>query len=90
MVPAINQELGPEAADLAGPAGVPGVALSDGDLDRELAQLHRTRHDTFRHGSEQALQRHSERMAELEAEYLRRFPEREVEAARLREGARQR
>jgi len=34
--------------------------------------------------------RHSERMRELEEEYLRRHPEREIEDERLREGARER
>jgi hypothetical protein len=57
---------------------------------RELAELHRTRNDTLRHGSDQALARHGERMAEMETEYVRRFPEREVDPLRLREGARAR
>jgi hypothetical protein len=57
---------------------------------RELAALHRTRHDTFRHGSAHALERHTERMRELEEEYLRRFPEREIDPERERAGARQR
>jgi hypothetical protein len=70
--------------------GVPASELPDDDLDRELAQLHRTRDGTFRRGSEQALDRHTTRTAELEAEYLRRFPEREVDPHRLREGARER
>jgi hypothetical protein len=70
--------------------GVPAAELSEEDLDRELGQLHRTRHDTFKHGSAQALMRHSERTTELENEYLRRHPEREIEESRLREGARER
>lgn len=70
--------------------GVPAAELSEDDLDRELAQLHRTRHDTFKHGSAQALTRHSERMRELEEEYLSRHPEREIDDERLREGARER
>jgi anti-sigma regulatory factor (Ser/Thr protein kinase) len=70
--------------------GVPAAELSDDDLDRELTQLHRTREDTFRHGSPQALDRHTSRMAEMEAEYVRRFPEREIDVERLRSGARQR
>jgi Family of unknown function (DUF6158)/Protein of unknown function (DUF2795) len=71
-------------------AGVPADQLTDDDLLRELADLHRTRHDTLRHGSDQALARHTERSAELEAEYLRRYPEREVDPQRLRSGARTR
>jgi hypothetical protein len=70
--------------------GVPAAELAEDDLDRELAQLHRTRHETFKHGSAQALMRHSERMQELENEYLRRHPEREIDETRLREGARSR
>ena len=65
--------------------GVPPRQLSDGDLLRELASVHRTRNDTLRHGSEDALAEHNRRMAELEAEYLHRFPEREVDIARLRD-----
>jgi hypothetical protein len=70
--------------------GVDAGALSDDDLLRELESLHRTRHETLRHGSEQALRRHTERTDELEAEYLRRFPDREVDPGRERAGARQR
>lgn len=70
--------------------GVPADQLSDEELRRELASVHRTRHDTFLHGSEQSLAHHNQRTAELEAEYLRRFPEREVDPERLTEGARAR
>ncbi|WP_344075967.1 DUF6158 family protein [Luedemannella helvata] len=70
--------------------GIPAEQLDELDLRRELEQLHRTRNDTFLHGSDQALQRHTERTAELEAEYLRRHPEREVDEDRLRSGARSR
>jgi hypothetical protein len=70
--------------------GVPADELSDEDLLRELASVHRTRHETLRHGSEQALVHHDERMLELEDEYLRRFPQREVDPQRLTEGARTR
>jgi hypothetical protein len=73
-----------------GAAGVPAEKLGDPDVLRELGELHRTRLDTLRHGSEQALARHTARMSELENEYLRRFPEREIAAQRLRTGARQR
>src|SRR5690348_36369 len=66
--------------------GVAALDLSDDDLLRELAELHRTRHDTLRHGSDDALEMHDERMTELEAEYLRRFPEREVDPERMRAG----
>jgi Family of unknown function (DUF6158) len=72
------------------PAGVPAAELADDDLLRELGHLHQTRNETFLHGSGDALAMHSARMAELEAEYLRRRPEREVDPARLRSGARDR
>jgi Family of unknown function (DUF6158) len=64
--------------------GVPPGQLTDDDLLRELASVHRTRNDTLRHGPDDALAEHDRRTAELEAEYLRRFPEREVDASRLR------
>jgi Family of unknown function (DUF6158) len=70
--------------------GVPAGQLSDDDLLRELRGVHRTRNDSLRHGSDQAMTRHGERMSELEDEYLRRFPDREVDPERLREGARAR
>ena len=68
--------------------GVPAEDLDEEALLRELASLHRTRHETFLHASTQALQRHSERTTELELEYLRRHPEREIDPERLRSGAR--
>jgi hypothetical protein len=72
------------------PAGVPAAELADDDLLRELHQLHETRNETFLHGSDDALAMHSARMTELEAEYLRRRPERQVDPHRLRSGARDR
>jgi len=72
------------------PVGVDPGQLSADDLIRELKHLHETRHDTFLFGSDDALAVHTRRMAELEAEYLRRHPQRLVSAERLREGARQR
>lgn len=70
--------------------GVPASELSDEDLLRELASVHRTRHAALRHGSDRALTHHDQRMAELEREYLRRFPEREVDPYRLKAGVRAR
>lgn len=66
--------------------GVDPTHLSADDLLRELQSLHDTRHETFRHGSDDALENHNRRMLELEREYLRRFPQREVDPARLRSG----
>jgi len=84
-------QLEPGPAEPASDAGegVPASELSDADLDRELAQLHRTRDETFHGGSDQALDRHTTRTGELEAEYLRRFPDREIDPQRLRDGARE-
>ncbi|MDT7629624.1 MAG: hypothetical protein QOI50_1554 [Pseudonocardiales bacterium] len=62
--------------------------LAETDLIRELEHLHRTRHETFLHGAPHALREHSNRTDELEGEYLRRHPEREVDPARTRSGAR--
>lgn len=70
--------------------GVDPEQLSPEDLLNELRSLHDTRHTTFRHGSDDALENHNRRMRELEGEYLRRFPDREVDPERLREGARSR
>ena len=58
--------------------GVPPTELTDADLDRELAHLHETRHEVFLHGPTAALQNHSERTGDLELEYLRRHPAREI------------
>jgi Family of unknown function (DUF6158) len=70
--------------------GVDPADLADDDLLRELARLHATRHETFRHGSDDALDAHTRRTALLEREYLRRRPRREIDPDRLREGARTR
>ncbi|MBG0816134.1 hypothetical protein HS045_18450 [Planomonospora sp. ID82291] len=70
--------------------GIDPKDLSEDDLIRELRRLHATRTDTFLHGSADALANHSTRTEELEEEYLRRHPERQVDPERLREGARQR
>ena len=69
-------------------SGVPPENLAEADLLRELEHLHTTRHGTFLHGSADALREHSSRTALLEEEYLRRHPEREVDPARTRAGAR--
>lgn len=70
--------------------GVDPSELDDADLGRELAHLHETRHDVFLHGSVQALDHHTQRLAELEHEYLRRNPHRAIDPQRLRAGARTR
>ena len=69
--------------------GVAPEKLSDEDLERELKHLHETRNDTFLHGSEDALHFHTTRTQELEAEYLRRNPDRVIDARRTRHGSRE-
>ncbi len=69
--------------------GVPSRELSDEALERELGHLHETRHDTFLHGSEDALAFHTRRTTELEQEYLRRNPDRVIDARRTRIGSRE-
>lgn len=63
--------------------GIDPAGLSEEDLFRELASLHRTRLHTLRHGPDAALDNHFKRTADLEAEYLTRFPGREVDPSRL-------
>lgn len=67
----------------------PGV-LDESALVRELAHLHATRHETFLHGSVDSLTEHSIRMGDLEREWVRRHPDRDVDAGRTRAGARSR
>ena len=69
--------------------GVPATALTDERLERELEHLHETRHDCFLHGSEDALAFHTARTNELEAEYVRRVPDRVVDCRRTRHGSRE-
>lgn len=68
--------------------GVDPARLGEHDLLRELETIHRSRHDTLLYGSAAALAAHDVRMAELEAEYLRRHPDRPPAAGRTRDGAR--
>ncbi|MFI5909748.1 DUF6158 family protein [Dactylosporangium sp. NPDC051541] len=81
---ALAQLGGRESGSTSPTGGVPARELDDADLSRELRHLHETRDDTFRHGSSQALLNHDSRTEELEAEYLRRFPDRAVDPARVR------
>jgi Family of unknown function (DUF6158) len=64
-------------------AGIDPAGLADDDLFRELGSLHRTRLQTLRHGPDAALENHLRRTAELETEYLARYPGREIDPARL-------
>lgn len=70
--------------------GVDPGRLSEEELLRELKHLHETRSDALFHGPADAFAAHTNRTRDLEDEYLRRFPERDVDPARLRSGARAR
>jgi Family of unknown function (DUF6158) len=74
-----------KGAEIRPSLGVEPASLRTEDLLRELHHLHDSRHETFRHGSDDALAHHDRRTAELEREYLRRFPDREVDPQRLRQ-----
>ncbi|MCO8272714.1 DUF6158 family protein [Actinoplanes sp. TRM 88003] len=63
--------------------GIDPGTLSDEDLFRELSSLYRTRLETLRHGPDAALSNHFKRTAELETEYITRYPSREVDPDRL-------
>ena len=69
--------------------GVVPAALTDEALERELEHLHETSNDTFLHGSEDALSFHTARTSDLEEEYLRRNPDRVIDARRTRHGSRE-
>ncbi len=56
--------------------GIPARELSDEELDRQGLHAHTTRHWVFLHGSSEQFRTHTERMLELEQEYLRRHPQR--------------
>ncbi|MFE9560483.1 DUF6158 family protein [Streptomyces sp. NPDC006487] len=71
-------------------AGPSAGGLEEGRLMKELEAIHRTRHETLLHGSDDALVTHTRRMEELEREYVRRHPERAQTTGRTRSGARAR
>jgi hypothetical protein len=56
--------------------GVPASQLSDAELEHQGNQAHATRHWVFLHGTADQFRRHTERMLELEQEYLHRHPKR--------------
>lgn len=56
--------------------GRPASELSDEELEAQGTQAHATRNWVFLHGSAEQFARHTTRMLELEAEYVRRFPRR--------------
>lgn len=54
--------------------GVPARELSDAELAQQGTQAHASRNWVFLHGTAEQFHRHTERMLELEQEYIRRFP----------------
>jgi hypothetical protein len=56
--------------------GVPAHELSDEELERQGVHAHAMRHWVFLHGTAEQFRTHTERMLELEQEYLRRHPQR--------------
>lgn len=61
---------------IGGSRGVPASELSDEDLERQGTHAHETRNWVFLHGTAEQFKTHTERMLELEQEYLRRHPQR--------------
>ncbi len=57
-------------------AGIPARELSDEELERQGVHAHAMRHWVFLHGTAEQFRTHTERMLELEQEYLRRHPQR--------------
>ncbi len=56
--------------------GVPASQLTDAELEHQGAHAHATRNWVFLHGTANQFRHHTERMLELEQEYLRRHPKR--------------
>lgn len=54
--------------------GVPARELSDAELAQQGTQAHASRNWVFLHGTAEQFHTHTERMLELEQEYIRRFP----------------
>ena len=55
--------------------GVPARELTDDELERQGVHAHAMRHWVFLHGTAEQFRTHTERMLELEQEYLRRHPQ---------------
>ncbi len=56
--------------------GIPARELSDEELERQGLHAHTMRHWVFINGTAEQFRTHTERMLELEQEYLRRHPQR--------------
>src|SRR4051795_3513126 len=63
-------------ADMTERSGIPARELSDEELERQGGHAHAMRHWVFLHGTAEQFRTHTERMLELEQEYLRRHPQR--------------
>ena len=61
--------------------GRPARELSDEELEQQGTHAHATRNWVFLHGTAEQFERHTERMLELEREYLRRHPKRTWQGA---------
>jgi len=61
--------------------GRPARELTDEELEQQGTHAHATRNWVFLHGTAEQFQRHTERMLELEQEYLRRHPKRTWQGA---------
>jgi Family of unknown function (DUF6158) len=61
---------------MTGRSGVPARELTDEELERQGVHAHAMRHWVFLHGTAEQFRTHTERMLELEQEYLRRHPQR--------------
>ncbi len=58
------------------PEGRPARELTDEELEQQGTHAHATRNWVFLHGTADQFARHTDRMLELEQEYLRRHPKR--------------
>jgi crotonobetainyl-CoA:carnitine CoA-transferase CaiB-like acyl-CoA transferase len=67
--------------------GLPASELSDAELERQGTRAHATRNWVFLHGTADQFRHHTERMLELEQEYLRRHPKRTWQGASGGSGA---
>jgi len=61
--------------------GVPAKDLADDELERQGTYAHATRTWALLHGTAEQFEHHTERMLELEREYLRRHPKRTWQSA---------
>ncbi|MGQ0843809.1 MAG: DUF6158 family protein [Sporichthyaceae bacterium] len=64
------------SSDQTSSKGIPARELSDAELAQQGTQAHASRNWVFLHGTSEQFRRHTERMLELEQEYIRRFPKR--------------